>query len=210
MKYNFLKRTVLALAFLAAIVLCAGCNDRVDRIRAYCPMDGDSMTLPVKFEKAYAGGNITHFLTESSLAELKAELDAHDFGKETVETTLYKGVLLLEKRDAGGALHYYCVQAEGDSYTFTAPMGSVGQEACLIPFWLLDYDDPYYSFEGEPCKTSASLSDFRAFYEKTGQFNISEGENSLTVAWERETIALSLTLTLEKGIVSFALEAKAQ
>lgn len=206
MKYNFLKKTALTLALLAAAVLGAGCNDRVNRIRADCPMDGDSMTLPVKFEIAYAGGYITHFHAKSSLAELKAEIDAHDFGKETVETTLYEGVLLLEKRDAGGVLHYYCVQAEGGSYTFTAPMGWIGQEACLIPFWLLDYDGPYYSFEGEPCETSVPLSGFRAFYEKTGQFTVDEGENTLTVAWERETAALSLTLTLEECVISFALE----
>ncbi len=225
MKYDFLKKAALASALLASLLLFgAGCDSGVRDIRARCPMDKDSMILPVKFEHAYSGGDFTHFRTESSLAELKAELDAHDFGTATVSTTLYEGVLLLEKRDAGGALHYYCIREDedGDTYTFTAPMGWIGQERCLIPFWLLDYDGPYYSFEGEPCNTAASLSDFRAFYEKTGQFDIAEGENTLTVAWEKETaaspltdttegktIALSLTLTLEEGVVSFAVRTEA-
>lgn len=197
---GFRKMLAALSAALMIALLATGCVGGRRSVWARCPLDGDSMTLPVAFERAIAGGDFTFFGSPKSLAELKEEIDENADGD--VGTTLYPRTIFLEKRDEAGGLHYYCVHdlEEDGSYTFTAPAGSVGGEMWLIPFFLLDYDNSYYSFGGETCKSSAPAAAFRAFYAKTGQYELKEEENVLSVS----RLGKTLELTFSEGAVSFS------
>ncbi len=205
MKHRSAKWHLGCAAFAAMFFAAAGCSGEVDRVRARCLLDNDSMILPVKFEKAYPGGDFTYFLAESSLAELKSQIDGYDFGTASVDAAVYEDVLVLEKTDAEGALHYYYVHRDGGSYIFTAPIGWIDGVRCLVPLHLLDYGGEYSGYEGEPCRARAPLSAFREFYEKTGRFTLTEEDGALDLSWQGAAASMRLTLTYGKdGVVTFS------
>lgn len=194
----------------AALVGCLfGCNDATDSLWAKCAFGDDSLTLPLRFESAHAAWYGTYFLSSESLSEMETALNAADFGGDAVSATLHGNVLLLEKTDTEGNVHFYSVESvnpnDPAAYAFTnlSEVYSIGEESAvvLIPRHLLSCSAEELGAGiklGESYPVSAQPSEFAAFYRRAGGYEVMEGEE-LTVLGEN----FALTIAFDEGFVRF-------
>ena len=189
---------------LAAAACCAlaGCA-KVPEARAVSIFDDSSYTLPFTPDSANNRGSGTDFVCKLTLAEMRDAVG----GEGGTAAEVYGECLLIERQNGARTDYYAVTGIGGNSFDFEMPAFTSGAgDLILYPKHLFDLARSGGGIleiaEGEEYAVNGSAEEFARFYEKTGVFTVTRGENALSVEWNGE-FPLSDGEVTDRGGASF-------
>lgn len=188
-----MKKTFIIIITALIALCCAGCNSSAYRLTATCCIDGRTLALPLSFGSAEFYGAGTAFSSSQTLEEIQETID-DAFADKTVKTELFGDILLIEE-SSGEKVHFFSVEkgtkvSDAEEamtrYRFTNLSDSISGFTVMVPRHLISFsaselaDSTFYVTDNKWYPTEYALSDFAAFYEKLGIYEISPEEHSFT------------------------------
>lgn len=195
----------LAFLFGIAVTVCCvltGCA-KDPEARAISVFDSSSYTLPFTPNSANNHGSGTDFVSDLTLEEMRDAINHQD----GTSAELYGECLLIEKQDGERMDYYVVTKISGNNFDFEMPaFYSESNDLILYPKHLFDLahaDNGVWEVtEGKEYIVNGSADAFKQFYEKTGVFVVTQDENMLSVAWNKE-FTLSDGEAIRQGGASF-------
>ena len=166
-----------------------GCRTQINKLELRSLGRGDNYTFDINAENIIAGGHCLTFESEQSLSVISDALEKD----AELETRLYNNFLLVSRTIPDETKDYYMILylQESDFYKLTFPAIYVsnneeGPLFFLFPIHLLDLSTAYYKdkdlFElKDEYSTSATIDDFRMFYQESGSFHLEASNNGFIV-----------------------------
>lgn len=215
---KLLRKAAVAVLVCICVAGCLiGCSSKVHEVTAsqrsysgdYTPEKLDNLKINVKFKSAYATGSGTNFYSESTLPELKEQIDNQKQKDYSLETKIYgENFLLVDKKVEDICLnqhvyHYLVVRFKrtnegGWRYelmhleeTFIIGEGKNIDASWSIPYHLfgdtayeelLSSGGGFFDFEGNRAYPSEhGIDEFYDFYKAIEDYYVCKEENVLTL-----------------------------
>lgn len=220
--FTFILCAVISFATLA-VAGCKGCGPFEQReLCIYCYFHGDSFELPVKFKGSHIMDGYMQFASEKDLTEFKQIIDDYDYKDFTVKSVLSGNLLVVEKTNSDGKVHYYSLilenSAEKNIFGFTFPGIALERVGCvLFPLHFIErsvIEDINWSSKLPELKldiaypTAHSIDEFVKFYSSTEECEVTQTDNVVEVIMKRFNSSTKLIITFNNGNIKFSYDYK--
>lgn len=189
-----IKKKSLFVVLLLGLISCfllAGCDSRVDSIKANSLINDDVFSLDIEADSIYLGGVSTYFITDLAKEDLK-DVIAKD---KNAKAELYDDMILITYKKAdSNIVSYFTIEQNGENaFTLNVPNCIVNNEMVYAPAHLIKYG----KLEKYNAKTittnkmhslNVEVQKFLSFYKDSNMYDIVENGNDIAIKLKSDIV----------------------